>query len=64
MSLQSPHDLLHSLRAMRDKIDCDPAPRTPTLQELYRLLARRIAEIEAAQVLTSGGGLRVQSPDR
>lgn len=64
MSLQPSHDLLESLRAMRTKIDCDPAPRTPTLQELYRLLARRIAEIEAARLPVSGGDLRVQDPER
>ena len=57
-------DLLESLRTMRDKIDCDPDPRTPTLQELYGLLARRIADIEAAQVLTYEGGTRAQQRER
>ena len=62
MSIQP--DLLESLRTMRDKIDCDPDPRTPTLQELYGLLARRIADIEAAQVLTYEGGTNVQQPEQ
>ena len=62
MSIQP--DLLESLRTMRDKIDCDPDPLTPTLQELYGLLARRIADIEAAQVLTYEGGTNVQQPEQ
>ena len=47
MSIQPDHDLLCSLRHMREKIERDPAPRTPSLDQLYRLLARRIAELES-----------------
>ena len=48
MSLQPEHDLLPTLRAMRDKIERDPTPRTPSLHELYRLLAYRISELESS----------------
>lgn len=47
MSLQPDYDLLCSLRHMREKMDRDPAPRTTSVDELYRLLARRIAELES-----------------
>jgi hypothetical protein len=49
MSLQPDHDLLCSLRHMREKINLDPMPRTPSLQQLYALLVRRISQIEDAQ---------------
>jgi len=53
MSIQPPYDLLQSLRRLRAKIESDPEPRTPSLQHLYRLTTRRIAEIEAAHRSTS-----------
>jgi hypothetical protein len=59
MSIQPPHDLLAGLRAMRDKIESDPAPRTPSLQQLHAILLRRIAELETNQALTNRGGLGV-----
>jgi len=55
MSIQPDHDLLVSLRRMRRKIDLDPAPRTPVLQQLYALLVRRIAEIEEAKAPAHAG---------
>ena len=58
MSIQLDHDLLRTLRYMRDKIDLDSSPRTPTLDNLYGLLLRRIATLEAAQTVTHRGGDR------
>jgi len=35
---------------MRDKINRDPSPRTPSLQEFYALLVRRTADLEDVQL--------------
>ena len=58
MSIQPPHDLLAALRHMREKIDSDPLPRTPSLQHLYVLLVRRIAEAESAALPAHAGTRR------
>ena len=55
MSIQPPYDLLAALRHMREKIDRGPVPRTPSLQQLYVLLVRRIAEAESAESPTHAG---------
>jgi hypothetical protein len=59
MSIQPDHDLLPSLYSMRNNIERDPEPRTPATQELYRLLAHRITELEAAHIFTRRGETRV-----
>ncbi|HLH36217.1 MAG TPA: hypothetical protein VKX41_16210 [Alloacidobacterium sp.] len=55
MSIQPDHDLLPTLRGMREKLDGDPASRGPSLQELYTLIVRRIAEPEEAQAPAHAG---------
>ena len=55
MSIQPDHDLLPTLRRMREKIELDPAPRTPSLRQLYALLVHPIAELEDAQMITPSG---------
>ena len=47
MSIQPDHDLLSSLRHMREKIENEPTPRNPPVDQLYRLLRVRIAELES-----------------
>ena len=58
MSLRPDHDLLSSLRQMREKIESDPTPRTPSLDQLYRLLVHRISRLESAQMPSQPRGAR------
>lgn len=58
MSIEPDHDLLTTLRHMREKIELDSSPRTPTLEQLYGLLVRRIATLESSQTIKQRGGDR------
>ena len=59
MSIQPSHDLLPTLRAMRDKIELDPHPLSPALLELYILIVHRINLLETVRACTAQRGLRV-----
>lgn len=59
MSIQPSHDLLFVLRDTLRKIDADPVP-TPSLMDLRQILIRRIAALEAAEMLAMRGEHRVQ----
>lgn len=55
MSVQPSHDLLTTLRRMRAILDSDLTARTPSRDQLYTLLVKRIADLETAQSLTLRG---------
>lgn len=59
MSIQPSHDLLFVLRDTLRKIDADPVP-TPSLMDVRQILIRRIAVLEAAQMLGQRGDQRAQ----